>query len=407
MTPLMSERKTALIGAVLVALGPISMALYTPAMPELVTVFGTDIGTVKLTLTAYFAGFAVTQLVCGPLSDAYGRRPILVAFLALYLAGSVMAFLAPSIGWLLAARIVQGVGASVGVATARAIVRDLYTGSRSVGIMNTIGLMLAIGPAISPTIGGLTLDFVGWRAIFALMVAYGLAAVVMTVFSLPETLAARDPSRLHPGRLVMGYLRLLGDRRFMAPVLVIGATLGGLYTMATILPFVLIDRVGLTPTEYGVGMIAQSGAYGLGAVAVGRLLKRLNPARLVWPGLLFCAAGGLLLAVLLRLAEPSFLAVMGPVGVFAVGIAFLMPAMTTAALAPFGREAGAASALMGFIQIGGGLLGSMLAALSHDPVTALATIIPGMAATALLAHIALGRVTLGPPKQAPAVTPAE
>src|SRR5215213_2919587 len=107
LSPLMSERKTAIVGALLVALGPISMALYTPAMPTLVKVFGTDVSTIKLTLTVYFAGFALAQLVCGPLGDAFGRRPVVLAFTALYLVGSVIAALAPDVEWLLAARLVQ------------------------------------------------------------------------------------------------------------------------------------------------------------------------------------------------------------------------------------------------------------------------------------------------------------
>ena len=120
----MSERRTSLIGGLLVAIGPISLALYTPAMPVLVDVFGATESLVKLTLTAYFAGFAVTQLVCGPLSDALGRRITTLIFMATYLGGSLIAVLAPSIDMLLLARLVQGVGASVGIAVARAIVRD-------------------------------------------------------------------------------------------------------------------------------------------------------------------------------------------------------------------------------------------------------------------------------------------
>ena len=134
----MSEARTSVIGALLVAIGPISMALYTPAMPELVRAFGTDPALVKLSLTLYFAGFAVTQLVCGPLSDALGRRRTTVIFMILYIAGALVAVLAPTIGWLLAARLLQGVGASVGVATARAIVRDQFTGEASSRIMSTI-----------------------------------------------------------------------------------------------------------------------------------------------------------------------------------------------------------------------------------------------------------------------------
>src|SRR4029079_648193 len=124
--PLLTETRIAVIGGLLVALGPISLSLYTPAMPELVKGFATDVSTIKLTLTAYFAGFALAQLVCGPLSDAFGRRRVALAFTAIYLIGSIIAALAPDVGWLLGARLVQGIGAAAGVSIARAMVRDLY-----------------------------------------------------------------------------------------------------------------------------------------------------------------------------------------------------------------------------------------------------------------------------------------
>ena len=389
--PLMSERRTAIVGALLVALGPISMALYTPAMPTLVEVFGTDVATVKLTLTVYFAGFALAQLVCGPLADAYGRRPVVLSFTALYLAGSLAAAVAPGIDWLLAARALQGVGAAAGIAISRAIVRDLYTGQQSVRIMNAIGLMLGIGPALSPTLGGITLDLLGWHAIFVLMIAYGIVLIAVFAASVPETLARPDPSRARPGRLLASYSALARDPRFLRPSLVVAATIGGLYAMATMLPFVLIETVGLTPTEFGVGMLAQSGSFIAGSLVMRRLLRSVAAQRLVPWGLALVGAGGALLAIGLRVAEPAFVTVMGPIGLFAFGIAFLMPSMMTASLAPFPQMAGAASALMGFLQIGGGLLGSGVAALMRDPVLALATIIPAMTAVALAAHLGLRR----------------
>ncbi len=194
----MSEGRLAVIGGLLVALGPISLSLYTPAMPELVHVFSTDVATIKLTLTSYFAGFALSQLVCGPLSDAFGRRRIALAFTFIYLVGSVIAAGAPSVEWLLGARLVQGIGAAAGVSIARAMVRDLHTGDASIRIMNMIGVLLAIGPAASPTIGGIALDLFGWQSIFAFMVGYGAILTLVLLTLTPETNRNPDPSRLRP-----------------------------------------------------------------------------------------------------------------------------------------------------------------------------------------------------------------
>lgn len=385
--PMVGEFRLSVIGGLLVALGPISLSLYTPAMPTLVQVFGTDVSTIKLTLTSYFAGFAFTQLICGPLSDAYGRRRIALAFTAIYLVGSLVAAFAPSVEWLLAARFIQGVGAAAGVSIARAMVRDLYTGDQSIRIMNMIGVLLAIGPALSPTLGGIALDLLGWQSIFAFMVLYGIILVAVIVMFTPETLAHPDPSRLRPRQLLKNYRRLLTGPAFLGPSIVFGCTAGGLYTMATLLPFIMIEVVGLTPTQFGFSMIMQTGSYLLGAVAMRFLLRRFEAHRLVPLGLSLIVLSGVMLAVGLRIADPTFWTVMGPIAIFALGIAFISPSMQTAALAYYADIAGSAAALMGFLQMGGGFLGSAVSAWIGEPIFSLATITPIMILIALIAYV--------------------
>lgn len=386
-TPVMSERRVSLLGALLVAIGPVTMALFTPAMPEIVHAFGTTEAAVKLTLSLYFAGFAFAQLVCGPLSDGFGRKPVTFAFLSVYLVASLLALVAPTIEVLIAARLLQGVGAAVGVAISRAIVRDLFTSERSARIMNLIGLILGVGPAFAPTIGGITMELAGWHAIFAVMFAAAIVIILVVQFAMVETVQ-RDLTRIRPRALVRSYGSLLGSRYFVLSALIMTGSIGALYTQATVLPFILMERVGLTPTQFGVGMLMQSGMFFAGALVVRLLLARFNALRLVPPGLLFIAIGSLALAIGLRLAAPSFLSVMGPVAFFAFGIAFVMPAMLTASLAPYPHIAGAASSLGGFFQMGGGLVGGSIAAMIGDPVLAMATVIPAMGLLAILCWIA-------------------
>lgn len=407
--PVMSELRVSIIGAMLVAIGPISMALFTPAMPQIVLAFGTTDAAVAMTLSLYFAGFAFAQLICGPLSDGYGRKPVTIAFMGIYLVATVAAILAPTIELLIASRFIQGVGAAVGVAIARAVVRDLFTSERSARIMNLIGMILGIGPALSPTIGGLATELFGWHSIFAFMLLFGLTIILMVKFAMTETVM-RDPSRIRPRALARSYRTLATSGYFMWSSLVLGGSVGALYTLATLLPFVLMDRVGLTPTQFGIGMLMQSGAFFFGSVAMRRLMGRHSAYRLVRPGLCFIAAGSVLLFVGLHIVEPSFLWVMGPVGVYAFGIAFVMPAMSTAAVAPYPHMAGAAASLSGFLQMGGGLAGGVIAALVGDPVTGISTVIPAMGFFAILSWYlwsrypepALARTVLTPP-----VPPAE
>lgn len=398
--PLMTEREVSVLGGMMVMLGPISLSLYTPALPALVVAFGTSIATVKLTLTVFFLGFAVSQLICGPLSDAYGRRPVALGFFGIYLAGSLVAMVAPTIGWLVAGRVLQGIGCAAGIALSRALVRDQYTGQASARVMNLIGTMLAIGPAISPTLGGLLLGAVGWHAIFIVMTGYGLLLVALLALRVPETNRAPDRRLASPRGVAASYRRLLGDRGFMRAALTAGFTLGGIYTLAALLPFILIEQVGLSPTGFGLAMLMQTGAFMTGTIIARPLLNRFNAQSLILPalGLVLTGAAGLGLGPLvLPLSTAS---VMLPISFWACGVALLLPGCTTAALAGFGPIAGAASALTGFLQIGSGFVGTSLSVLLPTPLTAMMVLVPGMALIALTAHLALA------PRGAVVETPA-
>lgn len=386
MTRPMSETRMAVTGGLLTAFGSISLSLYTPAMPELVRAFGTDVATIKLSLTTFFAGFAFAQLVCGPLSDAFGRRRIGLIFVSIYVLGSLAAALAPNVRWLLIGRLVQGIGAAAGVSLARAMVRDLFVGEQSVRIMNLIGVILAIGPAMSPTIGGITLHLLGWQAIFLFMVAYGAMLTGLLLFT-PETLADPDPSRLRPMQLLAGYGRILSTPSFLGPSLAYGCSAGGFYTLATMLPFIMIDVVGYSPLHFGFTMLAQTGSYLFGALLMRRLMPVCAAERLAVTGLAIIGLAALLFLLAPRAFAPGFFSIMGPVAVFAFGIAFISPLMQTAALAPFPHTAGSASAALGFLQMGTGFLGSAVSAWFGDPVAAFATILPAMSAVALLGGI--------------------
>ncbi len=230
-----------------------------------------------------------------------------------------------------------------------------------------------------------------WHAVFVAMVVYGVVLLAVVAIALPETNAAPDPARIRPRGLVAAYRTLIVDRRFLVPAVVIGLTVGGLYALGTMLPFVLIDRVGLSPTAFGAGMLFQSGSYIAGGLFTKVLIRRMDADRLVLPGLALCAFGGVMLSASVFVIGPTFLGVMIPVGVFAFALAMMMPSLTTVALAPFPLIAGAAAALMGFLQMGGGLAGSAVAVLLGDPVLALAVVVPTMTVAALAVALATRR----------------
>ena len=383
---LMSERRTTIIGALLTAIGPISMAIYTPAMPQLVHAFETTEAAIKMSLSLFFAGFALAQLVAGPVSDAFGRKSAALSFLAIYLGGSLLAVFAPSVEWILAGRLIQGIGASVGITVSRAIVRDQFTGAEAARIMNTMGIILAIGPAAGPTIGGLTLAAFGWKSVFLLMVGFGAILVFLSTVYLKET-TIPDRSRLRPLRLLSAYCEIAAQARFLCIALVLAGCIGALYAQSTALPFILIDEVGLTPTQYGMSMLMQSGFYLIGSLCLRLTSKWLPGRRAPVFGLVFSGGGGIIMALSVYFLPPSFLSIMGPVAICTFGTAFITPYITTAGLAPFPHIAGSASALMGFIQMGAGFFGGVLIAWIGAPLEAYGSVIPAMHIIAVLGYL--------------------
>ncbi|WP_208996891.1 multidrug effflux MFS transporter [Roseibium denhamense] len=385
----MTARRTSLLGAGLVAIGPVSMALYTPAMPALVEAFGTTDVAIKLTLTAYFVGFALAQLVCGPLADAFGRKPMTLMFLGLYVVSSIFATFAPTIEFMIAARGFQGVGAAIGIAVSRAMVRDQFTGQASARIMNTIAMMLALGPAVSPTIGGFVLEIFGWQEVFWCMIIYGAVLMVAVTVFQSETNPNPGLQHLNPRLLAANYVNLLRDPRFMAPGLLVGCGLGNLYALTTVLPFLLIYDVGLSPSEFGIVMILQSGSFIVGTIITGRLLKHMNAKRLVPFGMGMLLLSSALMCITTLTIDPSVVSVMGPVMLFVFALAFVLPASFTEGLAAFPHIAGAASSLMGFLQFGGGIVASLAVAAIGDPALGKAFILSAMPAIGVAAYLML------------------
>lgn len=398
--PLMSERRVAAVGAVLTMVGPVSMMVFTPAMPEMVRVFGTTEAMVKLTLSFYFAGFAISQLICGPLSDGFGRKPAVYGFIGIYLAATLFGLFAPTIEGVIAARFLQGVGAGVGLAMARAIVRDLYTTESAVRIMNLIIMMLSIGPSLSPVLGGLVMELAGWQAIFLVMLALAVLILLVTRFAMVETVP-RDLSRIRPRALMTSYRKLLGDRYFMSASMIPAFSIGAIYALATILPFILMNRIGLSPVVFGLAMMFQSMSFLAGNLMMRFAMTRVHSFRLIPVGLAILLVSLVLMPLPLWQEEPNVLSIMGPVGLYCIGVAFFLPTLSTAALGPFPTMAGAAASLGGFLQMVTGLLGGIIASLMGDPLIAYATIIPLMGLATVVSWLiwrrlpepALARVT--------------
>jgi DHA1 family bicyclomycin/chloramphenicol resistance-like MFS transporter len=340
----------------LVAYSSVSTDLYLPSLPSLADYFETDAGTVQLTLSLFFGGFAVSQLAYGPLSDRFGRLPVLYAGLVLYLLASVGCALAPSIELLIAGRFVQAIGACAGPVLARAMVRDLYGAEQAPRVLAYLATVMGILPIIMPIAGSvLTAEF-GWRANFVALAGYAAVTILGTLALLRETNQWRDPEAAHPRALARTYLGLLRNRRFLGYATCLSFIFGGLVAYIANISFVLIDYAGVPVEAFGLYFAASVFAFIGSTFVAGRITLRLGTDRMITIGGLVCLLGGLaVIAVAFAEVRAGWAYVLAIVP-FLGGLGFVFPNAMGAAIAPFQRQAGAASALAGFIQMAiGGL----------------------------------------------------
>lgn len=385
LTPL----RMTLVGAMLIAVGPISMTLYTPALTLLAQVFATSEDAIRTTITVYLFGFALAQLICGPLSDRFGRRPVVLVCLALYVVGAAICAGAASVGMLYLGRIVQGVGACGGMALSRVMVVDRFSGPPAARIISLMSLILSVAPAVAPVFGGTLITIVSWRLLFVLMALYG-AGLFLLIWRFPETNTRRDPLAIRPRALLGNYRMLLTSRAFLGQIVLTAFAVGGFYTAQTLTPFILMGRLGLSSTSFGALTASLMISYLIGALATNRLLRFLPPHRLVVVGASFVMAAALVLAAGLRFGV-GIAEVIGPMCLWLFGLAFVMPGVTTAALGLFPRNAGSASALMGSLQMAMGFVGTALCDFSADSTAAMALVPPAFGLVGGTAYLAMNR----------------
>jgi len=342
----------------LMALGQISTSIYTPSMPSLVGLFATSPATVNLSLSLFLFGFAVCQLVFGPLSDRYGRRPILFAGLILYCMASLICALAPTIEVLVVGRFLQGMAASVGPVLGRAIIRDMYGPDRSVSVMGYIGAGLAISPAISPMIGGYMQVWFGWQWVFVFLAIMGAGILITAWRTLVESRPQREQRILDAPSFLSTCKRLILDLAFWRYTLAVGFVFGGLMAFTAGAPFVFIEGFGLSPADFGVLYVFPVSGFFLGSLMAGRTSAAWGLDRMLRTGLILNIAGGFTMWVATVGGLSGSFAVLAPMALFCIGLGLTLATGMAGALKAFPHSAGAASALLGFVQIFIGSLAS-------------------------------------------------
>jgi DHA1 family bicyclomycin/chloramphenicol resistance-like MFS transporter len=338
----------ALALALLLGLQPLTTDVYLPALPMLARDLAAPMSAVQLTMSALILAFGVGQLVCGPVADRFGRRPVLLGGLALYTAASVAATTAPGIGWLIVARTVQGATLAAAVVCARAMVRDLYEPLRGAHVMSLGMSGLGVIAVAGPPLGGVLAAAFGWRSTLAAVTVVGLGVWLFVWLKLPETIRERNPQALRLAPLAAAARGVLRHPTFIAWTGLVSATYGGLFTILAASSFVYIDVIGLSPAAYGAAMASGSFAYFAATFVCRRWLIAHGLAGAVKRGALFTLAGGVTGVVLAAAGVQTLWAVLVPQWLFAFGHGIHQPCGQAGAVGPFPHAAGVASALAGF-----------------------------------------------------------
>jgi MFS transporter, DHA1 family, multidrug resistance protein len=338
-----------LLLAMLTALGPLSMDMYLPSLPEIARALQAPTAQVQLTISSYLIGFAVGQLIYGPLSDRHGRRPVLLVALVLYLVSTLGCAASQSIDLLIAARFLQGIGGSGSIVLSRAIVRDLYSGVRAARELSLMGSIAAFAPIVAPTIGGVFQTAFGWRSNFFFMTAAAIVTLLVASRLLPETVRKRSGEPISLFALVRGFGAVLRHRGFLVYLGILTLSYAGLFAWISGASVVLQSVYGFSPVTFGSTFAMGAAGYMAGALIAARLVAHLGLDRTMGLGVTLLAAGGLAMSAAVATGIPGIWLIVS-MTVYLAGLGLVLPQAMAGALTPFPDRAGTAASLMGLVQ---------------------------------------------------------
>jgi DHA1 family bicyclomycin/chloramphenicol resistance-like MFS transporter len=348
--PAISVAAAATALALLLGLQPVSTDLYLPALPQLTRELSAPMSAVQMTMAGLILAFGVAQMVWGPIADRFGRRPVLLMGLLLYTAASAGCAFAGSIEALVVWRALQGAALAAAVVCARAIVRDLYEPVQGAQVMALALSGLGVLALASPLLGGLLTMLAGWRWALGLVALIGLATLAYVAWRLPETLPRPNLKALQAAELLRTWWTIGSNGSFLAWALLVSCTYGGLFTVLASSSFVFIDLLGMSAVAYGAAMALGSVCYIAGTFVCRRWIKLYGMAGTVWRAAFFTLTAGVGLAATAALGFVTWWSVLLPYGLYAFGHGMHQPCGQAGVVAPFPRNAGAASALAGLLM---------------------------------------------------------
>ena len=346
-----SFARNAIVLGLLTAVGPFSIDMYLPALPQIGRDLMADPGAVQLSVISLFAAVGLCQVIYGPASDMFGRRRPLFVGMVLYTLGGIGCALAPNIGVLIAMRFLQGIGACAGMTIPRAVVRDLHTGPDAARLLSLVMLVFSVSPMLAPLSGSLVSELIGWRAIFWVLATLGVLGLVFAIVALPET-RARDARSSRNWSTVFGnYGRLLTDRRFLGVTFVGGFGMAAFFSYLTGASFLFIDHFGLSPIQFSLIFASNAIAFIGSAQFNGWVGRRYGLDRVVLTAAPVFACLTLTLLALTLLGGENVFVLWGMILVSFGSLGFVIPTSVVLALDEHGAIAGTASSLLGTLQM--------------------------------------------------------
>jgi len=336
--------------AAVTATGPFAMQIFLPALPAIQTSFAVSSATAQLTLSASMIAIAVGTLIYGPLSDRYGRRPILLLGLVVFVVGGLGCALAPDIHTLIAARILQATGGAAGMVIARAVARDHYGPSRAAGVIARLTTVMVVAPMVAPAIGGVLVDVASWRAIFALVCIAGIVVIGAVVILFQESHRAEDRMESAAGML-RGFAQLLASPRFVVLALYPAFSSTIFFSFISGAPYVMVVLLHRPATEYGLYFMLVAGGFMLGNFASVRLTERYPTLTLMTAGMLIALAGVLITIAFAAVGRLDPVTLFLPIMLAQFGQGVGLPNAQAEVINVFPLRAGTASALTSFSQM--------------------------------------------------------
>ena len=392
MTPLRANTLSLiLVLAATLAVGEAATDMFLSSLPSLTEAFGTGTSRAQLTLSVYLMGFAVAQLVYGPVSDRYGRKKPLIAGTALFVVASVAAGFATSIEMLIAFRFIQSLGGAAGFVIVLAIVRDMHDRDTAASMLARMGTVIGFAPGVAPILGGYLLIWFGWRANFFFLAAWGALVIVAVALWIEESNKRPDPTALRPLQILRNFRTLVRNKTYLGYTLTMVFAFATFFAFISGAPFVFIEVLGIAPQNFAPFTITILVlGFVTGTLLADRFGKRFGIERVFGAAITLSAASGIVTAALPWLGIQSVAGIIAPLAFFSFAMGFIFPMGTAGAIGPFPHMAGAASSLLGFLESAvGASLGALVGVLHNGTVFPMTLVIGASTTASLVAYLAL------------------